>query len=106
MDGLIGLIDRPRPLVVTYHGYPIEEALATGTVKAGTLQLKPFQWLEGMVLRRADAITVVGGKQKEWLVHRKGVEEDKVFVVPNGVDVQRCRPDEDMRGTDTSSNRG
>lgn len=81
-------------------------SLATGTFKAGTLQLKLFQWLEGMVLRRADAITVVGGKQKEWLVHGKGVEEDKVFVVPNGVDVQRFRPDEDIRGTDTSSNRG
>lgn|GEM_PF-5280351 len=29
-----------------------------------------------------------------------------MFVVPNGVDVQRFRPDEDIRGTDTSSDRG
>jgi len=64
MDGLIGLIDRTRPLVVTYHGYPIEGSLATGTFKAGTLQLKLFQWLEGMVLRRADAITVVGAGKR------------------------------------------
>ncbi len=50
-------------------------------------------WVDTLFMRRADRIVALSGLMKEVLVRRAGIPEDKVEVVPNGVDSQFFRPD-------------
>ena len=51
------------------------------------------QWAARYKSQRADAICVVSGALKQSCVERHGVPAEKVFVVPNGADVDRFRPE-------------
>jgi glycosyltransferase involved in cell wall biosynthesis len=53
-------------------------------------------WLEGIKLRRADAVITVSTALREHLVDRhrlRGRAADKIAVVPNGADLAAFRPD-------------
>lgn len=89
LDGLIGLLDRSKPLVLTYHGMPIQEALASNWLKPGTLELRIYQTIEKLVLRRADAIIVLNNRMKNWMITEQGVEPNKLVLIPNGVDISK-----------------
>lgn len=91
-NALIGLFDRSKPLVVTFHGYPILESLSRGTIKPNSLKFKIYRWIEKKTVERADAIIVVGKRQKEWLVNEIEVDPNKLFQVPNGVDILKFSP--------------
>jgi glycosyltransferase involved in cell wall biosynthesis len=52
-------------------------------------------WLEGLRLRRADAVTTVSTALREYLVERhrlRGAAAEKITVVPNGADLAAFRP--------------
>jgi glycosyltransferase involved in cell wall biosynthesis len=51
------------------------------------------QWAGRYKLRRADALFVVSGALKEYYVDRHRLPPEKIFVVPNGADVEAFRPD-------------
>jgi glycosyltransferase involved in cell wall biosynthesis len=102
-NALIGLIDRSKPLVITFHGYPTLESLFNGTIKPNSLKFKIYRWIEKKTVDRADAIIVVGKRQKEWLINDLGAYPNKVFQVPNGVDIIKFRP---IPVTDHNSNFG
>lgn len=91
-NALIGLLDRSKPLVLTFHGYPTLESLFVGTIRPNSLKFKIYRWIEKKTVNRADAIIVVGKKQKDWLVDELGAEVQKVFHVPNGVNVSEFYP--------------
>lgn len=91
-NALIGLLDRSKPLVLTLHGYPTLESLSNGTIKPDSLKFKIYRWIEKKTVERADAIIVVGMRQKEWLVNEMGVDPKKIFQVSNGVDIQKFKP--------------
>ncbi|GFK92921.1 GDP-mannose-dependent alpha-(1-6)-phosphatidylinositol monomannoside mannosyltransferase [Fundidesulfovibrio magnetotacticus] len=56
------------------------------------LLAKPLVWLENLVLSRARRVFVVSESMREHLVSRKGLDPDKVVVVPDGTDAQTFRP--------------
>jgi glycosyltransferase involved in cell wall biosynthesis len=60
----------------------------------GVLDREP--WYRGALKRQAarytDAVVSVSGPLREYLVHRVGVDPDKVCLIPNGVDTGRFRP--------------
>ncbi|MCE0534894.1 glycosyltransferase family 4 protein [Kineosporia rhizophila] len=47
---------------------------------------------ETRAMRAADAVVTLSGPMREEIVHGHGVAEDKVFVIPNAVDLDRFRP--------------
>lgn len=51
------------------------------------------EWLEGHKLRRADAVTVVSGALRDFLVKQHGLSPDTFDVVPNGADLERFHPE-------------
>jgi glycosyltransferase involved in cell wall biosynthesis len=48
--------------------------------------------IEGFKVRRADAIVVVSGVLKSHLVDRHGIQAGKIFVAPNGADLDQFHP--------------
>jgi glycosyltransferase involved in cell wall biosynthesis len=62
--------------------------------------LEPRRWrralarrLEGWVVRSADRVVVATDDDRYALIARYGIEASKTRVVPNGVDLERFRPD-------------
>ena len=51
------------------------------------------QWAGRYKLQRADALFVVSGALKQYYVDQHQLPAAKIFVVPNGADVDRFRPD-------------
>ncbi len=51
------------------------------------------QWAGRYKLQRADALFVVSGALKQYYLERHGLPAEKIFVVPNGADTARFRPD-------------
>ncbi len=47
---------------------------------------------ETRAMRAADAVVTLSGPMREEIVHGHGVPEDKVFVIPNAVDLDRFQP--------------
>lgn len=95
-EALIGLLDRSKPLVLTFHGYPTLESLSKGTIKPNSLKFRIYRWVERKTVERADAIIVVGKRQKEWLINELGADPKKLFQVSNGVDILKFRPTQVM----------
>jgi len=100
LDALIGLIDRSKPLVITFHGYPTLESLSKGTIKPNSLKFKIYRWIEKKTVDRADAIIVVGKRQKEWLINEIEAVPRKMFHVPNGIDIDEFPPISHQRRID------
>lgn len=92
-DAAVGLFVRSKPMVITYHGLPIQEALDSGWMRPGSLKLLFYSFLERKVLRRADAIIVLNNRIRDWMVSRQGINPEKIFLVPNGVDIKKFNPD-------------
>jgi len=51
------------------------------------------QWAGRYKLQRADALFVVSGALKQYYLERHRLPAEKIFVVPNGADLERFRPD-------------
>jgi glycosyltransferase involved in cell wall biosynthesis len=87
-DGLIGLVDRKKPLVITLHGYTIQELLFSGELRVGSILYSIYNFIDKMVIGRADAIIAVGLKQREWLINTYNLNPSKVIYIPNGIDTK------------------
>lgn len=99
-DALIELINPLKPLVLTLHGYPTPEILLNGTMKPNSLKFRALQWIEKAAIKRADAIIVVGKTLKKWVINEFGVDPEKVFYVPNGVNIEEFSPISHQRRID------
>jgi len=91
-NALIGLIDRSKPLVLTFHGYSSLETLSKGIIKPKSFKFRVYRWVERRTVQRADAIIAVGTRQKRWIIDELGADPHKIFHVPNGVDLERFNP--------------
>jgi glycosyltransferase involved in cell wall biosynthesis len=90
-EGLAGSLAKRRtskPLVVTVHGYDI---LVEKSVKYGVRLSKKMDAVVREVLNNADAI-VAASKVTLDEVRKIVRQTDKVYLIPNGVDVQRFNP--------------
>ncbi len=77
------------PLVLEVNA-PAEEGRRydTETLHLATLQ----EWTSRWKMRRADTIVVVSSFLKNYLTERYGIRSERIFVAPNGADLQRFTP--------------
>jgi len=66
-----------------YHG--------TGTTALRSLLHKPYKLLASKIFERAEKVICVSDFEKELIKHNFGVSEDKVTVIPNGVDIEKIK---------------
>lgn len=88
----IGFIDKEKPLVLTIHGYPSLETIASGRIKIGSLGLRCVRLIEEKTVKRADAIIAVGKTLRKWIIEELNTEPEKTFYVPNGIDPKIFKP--------------
>jgi len=76
------------PVVYELRATWEDAAVDHGTTREGSLRYRLSRLLETYVLKRADAITTISeGLRRD--ICARGVGEEKITVVPNGVDVER-----------------
>ncbi|PKP60357.1 MAG: hypothetical protein CVT88_03315 [Candidatus Altiarchaeales archaeon HGW-Altiarchaeales-1] len=85
----IGFIDKRKPLVLTMHGYPALEQVASGRIKPNSIQFKFIMWVTKKVVQRADAVIAVDSTLENWIRTSLDCNTNKLFVVPNGVDTKK-----------------
>ncbi len=88
----VGFIDKRKPLISTFHGYPSLETLSSDRVKPDSIEFKFMRWVEKKTVERADAVIAVGKTLRKWIIEELGAEPDKVFYVPNGIDPEVFKP--------------
>jgi len=91
-DILLGFLPRRvryLPLVCTVHGW-------TGV--NGFSKMRLYEWVDGLSLRRADAVCLVSGAMRD-LPAIRAIDPSKVHVVPNGVpelDLSMSAPEDEI----------
>ena len=93
-EGFVGLVAKRvtgRPLVVTLHGYDI---LTEPAVGYGVRLSRRFDALIEKVVKEADAIMVASSATYREAL-RAGADKEKLWLIPNGSDLKRFRPDID-----------
>jgi PEP-CTERM/exosortase A-associated glycosyltransferase len=75
------------PLVYEIRAFWEDAAVGNGTGTEGSLKYRATRALETRAVRKADAVAVICDGLKRDLVSR-GVDPDKIFVSPNGVDLK------------------
>ena len=79
--------DRLRlPLVYEIRAFWEDAAVGNGTGREDSLKYRATRTLETRAVRRADAVAVICDGLRDDLVAR-GIDSDKIFVSPNGVDM-------------------
>jgi PEP-CTERM/exosortase A-associated glycosyltransferase len=79
------------PFVYEIRGLWEDAAVDQGKTREGSLRYRLSRALETRVARAAGAVVVIAEQLKEELL-RRGIEARKLFVVPNGVDVDKFQP--------------
>ncbi len=80
--------DKEIPFVYEVRALWEDAAVDQGKIKEGSLKYNIYKNLENFVLKRANAIVVICRGLKEELINR-GFNENKIFVVPNGIDLSK-----------------
>jgi glycogen(starch) synthase len=89
LDAMAGqrVADRLRlPLVYEIRAFWEDAAVGNGTGREGSLKYRATRALETRAVKRADAVAVICEGLRSDLVQR-GIDGDKIFVSPNGVDM-------------------
>lgn len=72
------------PFVYEMRGLWEESAIASGRWRVGGIAYRRFRRLENKVLKNADAVVCISNTLRNEAISR-GVEPDRIFVVPNAV---------------------
>jgi glycosyltransferase involved in cell wall biosynthesis len=85
------VISLDKPFVVTVHS-PLSEEMK---FRHGWRKLKMKIWrrMEARTLKHADAVIAVSNFTKGCLIQKSECDPDKITVIPNGVDLDRFRPE-------------
>ena len=83
------------PFIYEMRGMWEESAVASGRWKSGGLAHRRFRRMETKVLRAADYVICISDTLREEAISR-GVNEDKISVVPNAVDAEVVREESDL----------
>ncbi len=83
------------PFIYEMRGMWEESAVASGRWKSGGLAYRRFRRMETKVLRAADNVVCISETLRKEAISR-GVEEDKISVVPNAVDAEIIRNESDL----------
>lgn len=79
------------PFVYEVRAFWEDAAVDHGTFKQDSLKYNISRMVETRLLRRADAVTVICEGLRDELVAR-GIDSEKIFIIPNGVDLERFTP--------------
>lgn len=85
-------IDSKTPLVITVHGYLSLEAIANQRIKENSIRFKFLRWIEKKGVEKADAVIAVDSTIKNFVIRTLNAEKDKVFCIPNGVNIDKFSP--------------
>ena len=88
---------RNVPLVFDVQGSLSGEMAAHGFMKSKSLLYKIIFRLETIINNMSDAIITSSTNMAEILKNRFEVDEDKVFVIPDGVDTETFHPNFDIK---------
>jgi PEP-CTERM/exosortase A-associated glycosyltransferase len=80
-----------RPVVYEVRGLWEETATTQGKYAQGSFKYRVARWMEETVFQRACAVVTISQGLKDDLAQR-GVDENKIFVVPNGVETTKFLP--------------
>ncbi len=83
------------PFIYEMRGMWEESAVASGRWKSGGLVYRRFRRIETKVLRAADNVICISETLRKEAVSR-GVNKDKISVVPNAVDAEVVRKESDL----------
>ena len=83
------------PFIYEMRGMWEESAVASGRWKSGGLAYRRFRRMETKVLRAADNVICISETLREEAISR-GVNEDKISVVPNAVDAEVVGEESDL----------
>jgi glycosyltransferase involved in cell wall biosynthesis len=86
------------PLVYEVRGVWEETAVSSGRFQREDRAYRRWRRLEDAVLRQADAVVCICEQLRQEVVSR-GVDPQRVFVVPNAVDPVRFRPPSEAPGS-------
>lgn len=81
------------PIVYEVRAFWEDAAVDHGTFAEGSFRYRLSRRIETSVFRRADAVTVICEGLRSEVVAR-GIAEEKITVIPNGVDLERFVPRE------------
>jgi len=91
-----------KPFIQTIHGVLADEYIQSSKSVSPSLKMKlsnVFMWHLGRIekdaAREATLIVTVSRYSAQKIVQLYGVNEKKIRIVPNGVDIQRFKPAED-----------
>lgn len=84
------------PLVYEVRAFWEDAAVDHGTAQPNSFKYRASKKLDTMLMRRADKIVTLSRTMREEILAR-GIEENKVYVVPNAVDASRFRPTKKKR---------
>jgi len=90
LDAVAGLRvakKRKLPFVYEIRAFWEDAAVGNGTGREGSLRYRATRALETWAVRKADAVAVICEGLRRDLVAR-GIDEAKIFVSPNGVDLE------------------
>ncbi len=76
------------PFVYEVRALWEDAAVDQGKIKQGSLLYNLYKKIEGYVFNKADSLVVICDGLRKDLISR-GCDDAKVFVVPNGIDIQR-----------------
>ena len=79
------------PFVYEARAFWEDAAVDHGTFRAGSLRYRVSRAFESVVFRKADAVIVIAEAMQRELCQR-GISDETIFVVPNGVDTEGFRP--------------
>lgn len=79
------------PVVYEARAFWEDAAVDHGTAREGSARYRATRALETMVFKHADRVVVIAAGMRAELTGR-GVDPDRVTIVPNGVDTERFSP--------------
>lgn len=93
--GLRGI--KRKPMVAEVQGSLTGEMLAYNFLKKGSLGYRWWRWVENFLNSRMDAIVVGSYNTRKTMIEDLGVDEEKVFLVQDGVNIDLFRPGYDNK---------
>lgn len=79
------------PFIFEVRGFIEDTHVGLGILKEGSLQYRKGQEIRKKIMEKADVIVTLGSNMKKELV-KQGIDDDKIRIIPNGVDVKKLCP--------------
>ena len=91
IPGLVAARKKKIPFVYEIRAFWEDAAVASGKFAEESMKYKSIGMLETLICRLADGVVTISQGMKNDLV-RRGIPVEKLFVVPNGVDMEQHMP--------------